>query len=272
MLDPSMNSHALNRLRLESALRKGLTREEFVVHYQPIISVETGKVLSLEALVRWDHPERGLVSPSEFIPVAEDIGLMVDIGRRVLKEACSQIRQWQDSYPSDPPLRAHINLSARQFYEPDLVCEIAEVLAETNLDPRSLELEITENVTMEDVPATLAIMGALKSLGVGLAIDDFGTGYSSLAYLKRFPVDTLKIDGSFVAGLGNSTSDEVIVAAIIELAQGFGLTTIPEMVETTEQLQRLREMGCDMIQGFCVSQPLPTEAVGTMLRRNLQYQ
>ena len=269
MFDPSMNTRALKRLGFESDLRRILEREEFVVHYQPMVSLETGNVLGLEALVRWVHPERGLVPPSEFIPVAEDTGLIVDIGRRVLKEACVQVREWQVRYPSEPPLRANVNLSAKQFHQPDLAGDIAEVLEETNLDPRNLELEITETVVMEDARATLAILGALKSLGVRLAIDDFGTGYSSLAYLRRFPVDTLKIDGVFVAGLGESTEDEVIVAAMIGLAQDLGVTAIPEGVETVEQLQRLHEMGCDVAQGFYLSRPLPTEAVGAMLCRNL---
>jgi diguanylate cyclase (GGDEF)-like protein/PAS domain S-box-containing protein len=269
MFDPSMNVRALNRLGVESVLRRGLEGEEFLVHYQPMISLETGKVRSLEALARWDHPERGLVPPSEFIPLAEDTGLIIDIGRWVLKEACSQVRWWQDRYPSYPPLRVDVNLSARQFHEPHLARDIAEILADTGLDPRYLELEITENVMMEDAEATLAILGALRSLGVRLAIDDFGTGFSSLAYLKRFPVDTLKIDGLFVAGLGESTEDEVLMAAIIGLAHGLGLTTIPERVETAEQLQRLHEMGCDMVQGFHFSRPLPPQAVGALLRRNL---
>lgn len=269
LFDLGMNTRALNRLGLEGDLRRGLDREEFVVHYQPKVSLDTGKVLGLEALVRWEHPERGLVHPSEFIPVAEDTGMIIEIGRWVLKEACTQVRRWQARYPSDPPLSANVNLSASQFRQSDLAGDITEVLAETDLDPQSLELEITESVVMGDVQATLAILRALKSLGVRLAIDDFGTGYSSLAYLKRFPMDTLKIDGLFVAGLSESTEDEVIVAAMINLAQGLGLTVIPEKVETTEELQRLHEMGCRVAQGFYFSRPLPTESVGDLLRRNL---
>jgi diguanylate cyclase (GGDEF)-like protein/PAS domain S-box-containing protein len=269
MFDPGTNTRALKRLGFESDLRRVLEREEFVVHYQPKVSLETGNVLGLEALVRWEHPERGLVPPSEFIPVAEDTGLIVDIGRWVLKEACVQVRRWQDRYPSTSPLRANVNLSARQFHQPDLARDIAEILQETDLEPQNLELEITETVVMEDARATLAILQTLKSLGVGLAIDDFGTGYSSLAYLKRFSVDTLKIDRLFVAGLGESTEDEVLVAAMIELAHSLGLTAVQEGVETVEQLQRLLEMGCDIAQGFYFSRPLPTEAIGALLHRNL---
>lgn len=269
IFDPGMNTRAQNRLGLESLLRQSLERQDFVVHYQPIISLETGKVLSLEALVRWHHPERGLLAPSEFIPMAEETGLIVDLGWWVLEEACSQVQWWQEHYPSDPPLRVGVNLSASQFYEPDLVRGVAEVLARTDLAPQSLELEITENVAMENVQASLAILSNLKSLEIGLALDDFGAGNASLAYLRRFPMDTLKIDGLFIAGLDEGTKDEVIVAAIIEIAHGLGLTAIPERVETAAQLRWLREMGCDMVQGFYFSKPLPSEAVGSLLRRNL---
>jgi diguanylate cyclase (GGDEF)-like protein/PAS domain S-box-containing protein len=269
MFDPGMNARTLKRLGLKSALRRALDREEFVVHYQPKVSIETGNILGLEALVRWEHPELGLVRPSEFISVAEDTGLIVDIGRWVLKETCAQVRLWQDRFPSESSLQANVNLSARQFHQPDLAGDIAEVLEESDLDPQNLELEITETVAMEDARATLVILGDLKSLGVGLAIDDFGTGYSSLAYLKRFSVDTLKIDRLFVAGVGESAEDEVIVTAMIGLARDLGLRAIPEGVETFEQLQRLRELGCDVAQGFYFSRPLPTEEVDALLRRNL---
>jgi len=268
MFDPGMNTRAMNRLELESALRRGLEREEFIVYYQTVVSLKTGKVRGLEALVRWDHPERGLVLPSEFIPVAEESGLIGDIGRWVLKKACSQVRRWQDSFPGDLPLRVNVNLSARQLYEPNLANVIADILAETDLDPHHLELEITENVIMEDAQSTLATLGALKSLGIGLAIDDFGTGYSSLAHLKRFPIDTLKIGDLFVADLGKRTEDEAIMAAIIGLAHGLDLTIISERVETAEQLRRLHEMGCDLVQGFYFSRPSSAEAMETLLPRN----
>ncbi|HLL38096.1 MAG TPA: EAL domain-containing protein [Rubrobacteraceae bacterium] len=268
MFDPGMNTRVLKRFDFESDLKRGLERAEFVVYYQPKVSLKTGNILGLEALVRWEHPELGLVPPSEFIPVAENTGVIVDIDRWVLQETCVQVRRWQDSYPSESPLRACVNLSARQFYNPDLAGGIAEVVRETGLDSKSLELEITETVVMKDAQATLGILESLRALGVGLAIDDFGTGYSSLAYLKRFPVDTLKIDRLFVAGLDKSVEDEVIVAAMIRLAQGLGLTSIPEGVETLEQLRWLRKAGCDAAQGFYFSRPLPTEAVDAVLRRN----
>lgn len=269
IFDPGMNRRALNRLGIESLLRQSLESGDFVVHYQPIISLGTGKVLSLEALVRWNHPERGLLYPSEFIPVAEETNLIVDLGRWVLQEACSHLRWWQNHLQSAPPPRVSVNLSAKQFYGPDLVHDVGEVLRRTDLDPQNLELEITENVVMEDAPMTLAILDDLKSLKIGLALDDFGAGNSSLAYLKRFPIDTLKIDGSFVSGLGESIRDEVIVAGLVSVAHGLGLTVIPERVETAEQLQRLREMGCDTVQGFYFSKPLPAGVVGTFLLRNL---
>ena len=269
MFDPGMNTRALKRFDFESDLKRGLERAEFVVYYQPKVSLKTGNILGLEALVRWEHPEIGLVPPSEFIPVAENTGMIVDIGLWVLQETCVQVRRWQDSYTSEPPLRASVNLSARQFHTPDLASGIGGVLKETGLDPECLELEITETVVMEDAQATLGVLETLKSLGVGLAIDDFGTGYSSLAYLKRFPVDTLKIDRLFIAGLDKSAEDEVIVTAMIGLAQGLGLTVIPEGIETLEQLRRLRKAGCDAAQGFYFSRPLPNEAMAALLRRNL---
>jgi EAL domain-containing protein (putative c-di-GMP-specific phosphodiesterase class I) len=268
MFDPGMNTRALKRLDFESDLKRGLERAEFVVYYQPRVSLRTGNILGLEALVRWEHPDLGLVPPSEFIPVAENTGVIVDIGRWVLQETCVQVRRWQDNYPSESPLRACVNLSARQFHTPDLADVIAEVVKETGLDPKSLELEITETVVMKDAQVTLGILETLRALGVQLAIDDFGTGYSSLAYLTRFPVDTLKIDRLFIAGLDKSAEDEVIVAAMIGLAQDLGLTAIPEGVETLEQLRWLRNAGCDASQGFYFSRPLPTETVDALLRRN----
>ena len=270
IFDPGMNTRAKYRRELESALKRSLERKEFVVYYQPVVSLKTGKVRELEALVRWNHPERGLMLPSDFIPVAGESDLIVDIGRWVLEEACSQVRRWQDRHPGDLPLQVDVNLSARQFHEPNLVQVVAEILAETDLDPQSLKLEITENVILENSQATSAVLEALKSLGIQLSIDDFGTGYSSLARLKHFPIDTLKVDGLFVADLDSNIEGEAIMAAMIGLAHALGLTVVAERVETAEQLQRLYKMSCDMVQGFHFSSPLSAATMETFLRRNQQ--
>jgi EAL domain-containing protein (putative c-di-GMP-specific phosphodiesterase class I) len=219
----------------------------------------------MEALARWDHPRRGLLSPTEFISLAEETGLILPIGRWVLAEACSQARAWQDRYPGDPPLLMSVNLSVRQFQHPELVEEVAQILRETGLAAGSLKLEITESVVMEDADANTITLRRLEALGVRLEIDDFGTGYSSLGYLKRFPVDVLKIDRSFVAGLGRDPEDTAIVRAVISLAHTLGLAVTAEGVETAEQLAHLREMGCELGQGYLFSEPLPSAAAGALL-------
>ena len=270
LFDPSMNTRAKYRLELESALKRSLERKELVIYYQPVVSLQSGRVRELEALVRWNHPERGLMLPSDFIPVAGESDLIVDIGRWVLEEACSQVRRWQDRHPSDLPLQVDVNLSAKQFHEPNLVHVVAEILAKTDLDPQSLKLEITENVMIENSQATSAVLDALKSLGIQLSIDDFGTGYSSLARLKHYPIDTLKLDGSFVADLDSNIEGEDIMAAMIGLAHALGLTVVAERVETAEQLRRLHKTSCDMVQGFHFSRPLSAATMETLLRRNQQ--
>ncbi|MDP9476155.1 MAG: EAL domain-containing protein [Actinomycetota bacterium] len=222
-------------------------------------------VVGFEALARWEHPERGLVSPAEFVPLAEETGLILPLGRRVLGEACRQLKEWQDLYPADPPLKMGVNLSALQLREPGLLEDAARVLAETGLDPATLVLEITEGILTEDTPVVLATLRYLKLLGARLAVDDFGTGYSSLAYLKRFPVDYLKIDRSFVSGLGRDRRDEGLVSAIVELARALGLETTAEGVETEGQLGRLHALGCGLAQGFYFSKPLPGGAASALL-------
>ncbi|QIN78224.1 EAL domain-containing protein [Rubrobacter marinus] len=265
VFEPGMNERALERLGMEADLRRALDREEFRVHYQPKVSVRTGRIVAHEALVRWEHPERGLVPPAEFIPLAEETGLIVPLGRWVLGEACRQAKEWQSWYPTDPPLAMSVNLSAAQFKRPDLGASVAKVLDDTGLDPRDLILEITESMVVEDVTAALVTLRELKALGVKIAVDDFGTGYSSLSYLKRFPVDYLKIDRSFVEGLGRDPKDEGIVSASIELAHALGLEAIAEGVETASQLERLRVLGCGLAQGFFFQKPFPRDTASESL-------
>jgi EAL domain-containing protein (putative c-di-GMP-specific phosphodiesterase class I) len=241
-------------------------RDEFVVHYQPEVSLQSGSVAGLEALVRWEHPERGLLLPEKFVPLAEEMGLIVPIGEAVLEEACSWAKRWCERRPSDPPAVC-VNLSAGQFREPRLADTVARILDKTGLEPNSLFLEITESTAMEDAPATAAALKELQDLGVRAIIDDFGTGYSSLSYLERFPVDYVKIDRSFVAGLDREPSTEMLVSAVIRLANSLDLKTIAEGVETERQLERLREMGCDLAQGHLFSEPLRAEVVADLFCR-----
>ena len=201
----------------------------------------------------------------KFIPVAEETGLIVILGRRVLREACRQMREWQERYPGNPPLVVSVNVSARQFHSPRLVAEVDEILQETGLEPGCLALEITESVIQDDVEAAIETLEELRRLGVGLEIDDFGTGYSSFSYLKRFPVDTLKIDKSFVSGLGEGVEDAAIAQAIVSVAHTLGLKATAEGVETREQLEQLKEIGCDQVQGYFFSRPLDREAVASFM-------
>ncbi|MEJ7871980.1 MAG: EAL domain-containing protein [Rubrobacteraceae bacterium] len=269
MFESGMNVRALERLQLEEDLRRALEREEFRVYYQPEVSLEDGRIMGFEALVRWEHPERGLVSPQEFIPVAEETGLIVPLGEWVLEEACRQAREWQEQNPSNLPLIMSVNLSARQFKQPGLAKSIAEVLRKHGLEPRGLILEITESMVVADVDSAIVTLRELRDLGVRIAIDDFGTGYSSLAYLKRFPVDYLKIDRSFVDGLGRDATDKGLVSAAITLAHTLGLEAVAEGVETAEQLEHLRELGCELAQGYYFWKPSPGETASEILAAQL---
>jgi diguanylate cyclase (GGDEF)-like protein/PAS domain S-box-containing protein len=271
VFEPSMGADALERLRLENELRRALERGEFKVYYQPIVTLEDGRIAGAEALVRWEHPTRGLLLPEEFLSVAEDTGLIVRIGEGVLREACHQMRAWQERYPSVPPLTVSVNLSPRQFFQPELV---AEILGETEIYPGSLQLEITEGtMTSNGVYSANHILRNLKDLGVQIAVDDFGMGYSSLSYLKRFPVDVLKIDRSFIAGLGQDTDgaskNAEIVSAMIDLTHALGMEAVAEGVETSAQLAWLRNMNCDLGQGTYFSEPLPSEALAVILEEIL---
>jgi len=250
IFDVERDGLSINRLRLESDLRQAIERKEFRVHYQPEVLLHSEKIVSFEALVRWEQPGRGLIFPSEFIPLAEETGLIDRIGYWVLKESCRRVRDWQDRYPLGTPLTLSVNLSARQFRYPELVEEVAGVLGETALEPSDLTLEVTESAAMSDAPYAMAIFGELKSLGVKLAIDDFGTGYCSLSSLKRFPVDVLKVDRSLVKGIERDPANVAIVSTIMTLAHGLGLQVVVEGVETVGEFAKLRSLGVDLGQGY----------------------
>ncbi len=265
VFDPAMNQEAIERLKLETDLRRAVGWQELCLFYQPIMDLTTGRIAGVEALIRWQHPDGSLVSPAKFIPVAEETGLILPIGAWVLETACSQMREWQLLHPEHPPLSVSVNLSARQFQHPSLAQDVARILQQTGLPVSSLKLEITESILMENGASTLAILKELKALGVGLAIDDFGTGYSSLAYLRRFPIDVIKIDRSFVDRLAHDADDTAIVRAIITLAKTMNLTVTGEGIETPEQLSMLQLLGCDHGQGYLFARPLPSCALAAWL-------
>ena len=275
VFDPVKDAPALGRLELEGDLRQALERKEFKVRYQPISHLETDTLVGMEALLYWEHPERGEIPPAEFIPLAEKTGLIIPIGQWVLEQACRRARrwrgQWQERYPDDEyPLRMSVNLSLRQFRHPELVNDIAKTLQETGLEPNSVELEITESVAMKDTESTVATLKELKALGVWLAIDDFGTGNSSLSYLtRRFGMDHLKIDMSFVREM-EDPENSMVVLGLINFAHTLGLKVIAEGVETVEQSEQLKEMGCDMIQGYYLARPLSGEAASRFIAAGMR--
>jgi diguanylate cyclase (GGDEF)-like protein len=262
---PDQDKHSRHRLELASDLKRAIERGELRLHYQPIVSLRTGRMEEVEALVRWQHPTRGLISPSEFIPLAEETGAILPIGRWVLDEACRQAAEWRADYSAAASLTMSVNLSARQFQHVDVTDEVRAALQQSGLDPRYLKLEITESVAMVDPELSIASLWVLKGLGIRLAIDDFGTGYSSLGYLKRFPADTLKIDKVFIDGLGMNPEDGAIVAAAIAFARAVGLSTTAEGVEHSEQLEHLRELGADRVQGYLCAKPLPARDIAGLL-------
>ncbi|HYH86725.1 MAG TPA: EAL domain-containing protein, partial [Pyrinomonadaceae bacterium] len=265
LFDEGMHASAVALLQLESGLRRALDRREFEVHYQPIISLEKGEIIAFESLVRWRHAERGLVPPAEFIPVAEETGLILELGELVLRESCRQMREWQDKSLVGPTVSLSVNLSGKQFTQPNLAGRIRQVLVETGLDPCSLVLEITESVVMNNAELACATLRQLRDLGIRLSIDDFGTGYSSLSYLHRFPVNTLKIDRSFISGMGNGDENSEIIGTIIKLAGNLGMEVVAEGVETESQRRKLRAMRCGYAQGFLFHRPASAEATETML-------
>jgi EAL domain-containing protein (putative c-di-GMP-specific phosphodiesterase class I) len=258
-------NHSLERLRLEENLRGAIEREEFRVHYQPQVLISTGQTVGFEALLRWEHPERGPLAPAEFIPLAEETGLIIPLGRWVLAEACRQVRIFREQIPPEAPLRMFVNLSARQFRHPELVEEVSAALTETGMDPHDLALEITESAMMGERSTARDILWALKDLGLTLVMDDFGTGYSSITYLKSFPVDILKMDRSMVEGIDEDPENRAIISATTHLAHALGLEVVAEGVETAGELDELRSVGCDIAQGYYWQRPCSAEKTMKLL-------
>lgn len=256
IFQPSLQEAVVHRVRLEAELRRAIERQEFVVHYQPIVKLRTQEIVGVEALLRWADPERGLVAPPTFVPLAEETGLIVPIGEWVLTDACRQAQAWREAMPKQPEVWVSVNLSARQVHDPTFDDMVARVLRDSGLPPAQLVLEITEGVVLRDADVALDRLGSLRQLGVRLAIDDFGTGYASLAYLSTFPVDILKIDQSFVDRIGRSRDARALAKAIVDLGRSLRLTTVAEGVETMEQADLLTRFGCDLAQGFLFSPPV----------------
>lgn len=270
LFDDHMHTRALARLRLESDLRRALSRHEFLLNYQPIVSLKQERIVGFEALIRWQHPERGLIPPSDFIPLAEETGLIMAIDQWALHTACQQMQQWQAQFPGFAPLTISVNLSTKHFVQPELVEQVKQTLHATGLAAQALKLEITENTLMSNAEVATTTLKQLRSLGVQISMDDFGTGYSSLSYLHRFPIDTLKIDRSFVMDLEQTNENAKITQAIIMLARSLNLDVIAEGIETSVQLMLLKAMGCEYGQGYLFSKPLSSEAATIFLRQQVQ--
>ncbi|MFF7532036.1 putative bifunctional diguanylate cyclase/phosphodiesterase [Streptomyces bobili] len=272
LFDPERNAHLMTRQALASTLRPAIERGEFRLDYQPLVGMSDGRLRGVEALVRWDHPRFGLLPPNRFVALAEEDGSIVPLGRWVLATACRQARAWQLAHPDHQPLFVSVNVAVRQVWDSDLVADVAEILAETQLDPALLQLELTESAVMGSAGRPLQALQALSDMGVNIAIDDFGTGYSNLAYLSRLPVSVLKLDGSFVRGFQYegtgappNPADEVVVEAMIDLAHRLGLTVTAECVETSAQASRLRRIGCDTGQGWLYSRPVPPDRISELM-------
>lgn len=268
--DEEMQARALRRAEIEDGLRGAADRNELVLHFQPEVSLRTNDIVAVEALVRWQHPEWGLVAPGEFVPVAETSNLILELGRWVLTTAMDQAARWRSQFGDHAPVVA-INISARQFLQDDFVELVASTMEHTGADPGDVCLEITEGVLMDDVDLTVATLRRLKALGVQLAVDDFGTGYSSLSYLRRFPIDVLKVDQSFVRGLGYDPEDSAIVQAVVHMGRALQLTTVAEGVETAHHLIELRELDCDIAQGYHFARPRPADTVTRMLEAGTDW-
>jgi diguanylate cyclase (GGDEF)-like protein len=270
MHDPAMHAAAVNRLKLEHDLRQAESRGELLVYYQPIVSLRDGFLSGFEALMRWQRPGFGLVAPGQFIPLAEETGLIVPIGSWMLREACSQMHLWHVRFPSKPELTIAVNFSAKQFTEPNLINQVDQILRETHLDPGSLNIEFTESVAMQDADQTALRLNELKALGVHSSVDDFGTGYSSLSYLSRLSLDILKLDRYFVSAMESSNETRKIARAIISLAHNLGMDVVAEGIETAEQANEVRSLGCKYAQGFFFSKPMNQARVEALLRSGVR--
>ena len=264
VFDSAMHAGAVKRLQLETDLRKALELDEFRVYYQPVISLQNNRVVRFEALSRWQRPQ-GIVPPLEFIKVADEIGLILPINRKLLQDACRQVREWHAMFPADPPLTISVNVTAKQFAQPDLAAQIQEILQQTGMDPRWVDLEITENIAMADAERSALVFAQLKALGVHLSIDDFGTGYSSLARLQQFPVDTLKIDRTFIFGMESDSETYEIVKIIVALAHNLGMEVVAEGIEEQSQMAALKNLGCELGQGYLFSKPVDAAATQQFL-------
>jgi len=269
--DEAMRERTVNRFEIETGLRKAIDERRLVLHYQPIISTVDERICGFEALVRWNHPERGMIPPGEFIPIAEESDLIILLGRWVLRESCRQMAEWHRRFSSVPPLTVNVNVSSRQLCDSHLLEDVEAALTESGLDPAFLALEVTESSIMGNAEQTLGTLDRLRAMNVRLEIDDFGTGYSSLSYLQRLPFDTLKIDRSFVRDLSAGSDSLDITKAIVEMAHSLRLEVIAEGVETEDQLCQLRELGCNYVQGFLFSKPIPSEAAPSLYPKTREY-
>jgi diguanylate cyclase (GGDEF)-like protein len=272
VFDKGMHTRAVFLLQMENDLRRALEREEFRVYYQPIVALENGQLAGFEALVRWQHPERGFINPGDFIPLAEDTGLIVPLGQWILQQACQQICKWQWQSPANRLLFMSVNVSGKQVGQADFVSQIQQVLLETGLDPRHLKLELTESAVMENAERAVSLLQRLKGLGLQLSVDDFGTGYSSLGYLHRFPLDTLKIDRSFIGRIDEADENIEIVRTVVTLAENMGMDVVAEGVETLGQLVQLRKLKCQYGQGYLFSRPVDAESAGVWIAKRPEWQ
>ena len=269
--DATIENNTLEILEIETDLRIALERQEFYLNYQPVIALDTGKIEGFEALIRWNHPKKGFISPAKFIPIAEQTNLILPLGMWILNSACLQIRQWQDLLQGkNLDFTVSINISGKQFEQEDFIDQLDRIIAETGIEIKHLKLEITETLLMNNTENADRVFNQLRQRNIQLAIDDFGTGYSSLSYLDRFPVDTLKVDRSFVSRLNKANQTSTIVKATLDLAHNLGFDVVAEGVETQQQAQQLREWGCEFAQGYFYAKPLDREAAWQFLLRNLE--